>query len=228
MRIMPQSCLAKLSPRDFEFMGLILNQIESSLEDPFLRLARDPDTLHHLLKHPKLLAAITSLKQPINISAELYFFVIVRHALCEAGIDHLEMTDYVAGTLVEFAKGNPFRTETDDQLQVESTPYHVDFIEAINSANAYDRFYLHVRCGNQFLVLTGLFPGFIKNREKRRGAPGVRYYEGVARESYRSAREHPLANEFNLCEVYDMLTDQFRQTRRALNHLAMEYLWIGG
>ncbi|MDF1815925.1 MAG: hypothetical protein P1V20_27240 [Verrucomicrobiales bacterium] len=208
-------------------MAAILNGLDASKEDPFVRLARDPDTLDSILDHPMLLEAVLSMEQSVTVSSELYFYVLVRHALKEQGVDHIEVADYVAATLVEFAKGNPFQTGPDDNLQINGMPYHIEFVEAIQAANAYDRFYLHVHCGNQFLVLTGLFPGFIKRREERRGAPGVRYYEGVARGSYRTAGIHPLADEFALAEVYEILSDQFRETRRALNRLANEYLWLG-
>ena len=228
MRIMPKSCRARLSRPDFEFMAAVLNQIDSSNEDPILRLARDPDTLNSLLDHPRILESILTMKQPIRISSELYFYVLVRHALKESGIDHLDVADYIAGTLVEFANGNPFKTDPGDKVHFDGIPYHVEFIEAIHAANAYDRFYLHVHCGNQFLVLTGLFPGFIKHRETRRGAPGVRYYEGVAKGSFRTAGGHPLANEFALSEVYEFLANRFRETRKALNRMSSEYMWVGG
>ena len=227
MRIMPQSCRARFSRRDFEFIAAVLGDNQPSREDPLLRLLKDAPSLDLLLDDPKLLDAVIAMHQTVNISANLYFYILVRHALQKFGIDHREMADYVAGTLAEFSKGNPFDPGANDQMKPEGMPYHIDFIEAINSASPYDRFYLHVRCGDQFLVLTGLFPDFIEHRKKRRGAPGVRYYEGVARESYRSAGVHPLADEFTLCEIYELLSDQFRKTRRALNHMAREYMFIG-
>lgn len=209
-------------------MSGVLTEIDSSSrEEAFYQLAGDPESLDALLDHPKLLEVILDMGHPVDVSAELYFYVLVRHTLKEAGLDHIELADYVAATLAEYAMGNPFTSKSTDPVQVEGMPYHVDFVEAINSASAYDRFYLHVRCGNQFLMLTGLFPGFVKGREDRRGAPGVKYYEGVARESYRTAGQHPLADEFALCEVYDLLADQFRLTRRALNRMTREYMFLG-
>lgn len=210
-------------------MSGVLTSIESgSREEAFFQLAGDPESLDALLDHPKLLEAILDMGHPVDVSAELYFYVLVRHTLKEAGLDHIELADYVAATLAEYAMGNPFQSGSNDALQVDGMPYHVDFLQAINEAAHYDRFYLHVKCGNQFLVLTGMFPGFLKHRESRRGAPGVRFYEGVAQESYRTAMQHPLADEFALCEVYDLLADQFRVTRRALNRMTKEYMWLGG
>lgn len=225
---MPNTCRAHLSHRDLEFISVVLTRMGLSQNDALTRLLADPGTLDLILEDPNLLDAVMSLKSTVDISAELYFYVLVRHSLKESGLDDRDLADYVAGTLAEFARGNPFSQDDADPLQVGGMPYHVDFIEAIRSATSRNRFYLHVRCGNQFLVLTGLFPEFIKQREKRRGAPGVRYYEGVAQQSYRTAMAHPLADEFALCEVYDLLTIEFRKTRRALNRMTREYLSLSG
>jgi hypothetical protein len=224
---MPQSCRNRLNRRDFEFMASVLNGRSSGNQEAFLSLVNDAETLNSILDHPKLLEAMVSMKLSIAVSSELYFYVLVRHALKESGIDHREVADYVAGTLVEFARGNPFKSVPGDSLQINGLPYYIEFIEAIKSANRYDQFYLHVHCGNQFLVLTGIFPEAIIRREQRRGAPGVPYYESVAQGSFQTAGEHPLAIEFALSEVYEILADQFRITRRALNRLSKEFLCLG-
>ncbi len=227
MHLMPPSCRSRFSERDFDFIASVLGGHDVSGQDPLFRLFRDPDTLNLILDQPGLLEAVTEMRTAVEVSAELYFYVLVRHALRESGIDHREVADYVAAILAEFSRGNPFRFSAGEELRVQGMPYHVDFLEEIQSASAHDQFYLHVRCGNQFLVLTGLFPDFIERRKQRKGAPGVPYYESVARQSYRSAGGHPLADEFTLGEVYTLLADQFRAARRALNLMAREYLWLG-
>tara|TARA_R110002096_G_scaffold173997_8_gene349625 strand:+ start:1576 stop:2139 length:564 start_codon:yes stop_codon:yes gene_type:complete len=184
----------------------------------------DSDSLNSLLDHKQLWNAILHLKQPVTITPELYFYVLVRQALLEAGIDHLELADYIAATLADHATGSSAHT---GELSFNDAFYHVDFIEAMHSASPAEQFYLHVRCGNQFMVLTGLFPRFLARREERKGAPGVLYYEGVARDSFRTAGGHPLANEFALDEVYHLLAEEFPRTRKVLNRLAQEYLFLG-
>jgi len=191
-----------------------------------LRLAADPDSLDCLLDHPKLLQAIVALESPVSITPQFYFYVLLRHVLKESGLPQSSLCDYVAATLADFAAGTgqlrPRRGES-----LSAAPYHIDFIEELSVASTYDKFYLHVRCGNQFMVLTGLFPKFLEHREERRGAPGVRYYESVARDSFRCARNHPLANEFDLADVYELLSSEFTRTRMALNRMAREFLWLG-
>ena len=109
-----------------------------------------------MLEDARLLRAVLELVYPVDISVSLYFYVLVRHSLKEAGIDDVEVADYVAATLAEYAKGNPF-ARVGREPPVDFT-YSVDFMSALDQASDYDRFLLHVHCGNQFLVLTGLFP----------------------------------------------------------------------
>jgi hypothetical protein len=97
----------------------------------------------------------------------------------------------------------------------------------MNEASPSERFFLEVQCGNRFLVLTGLFPRFLERRAERRGAPGLGYYESVARHSFRTAGQHPLAEEYAVREVYGRLAECFTETRRALNRMADERLFLG-
>lgn len=227
MRSFPQSCRARLQRRDFVFIAEALTGVGPGGANPdtLLGLATEESTLNLFLDDPKLLRAILTIRYPISITPELYFYVLVRHALTEAGIDHVELADYVAATLANEASG--YSREPDGPNQLSGASYHVDFVQAIRNANTRERFFLHVSCGNRFLVLTGLFPKFLQRREERRGAPGLDYYEGVARESFRSASGHPLAGEFAVSEVLQLLAEVMPRARRALNRLSSEYLFLG-
>ncbi|MEM7012947.1 MAG: hypothetical protein AAF585_15840 [Verrucomicrobiota bacterium] len=225
MRSVPHSCRARLQRRDFRFIAQVLLGVPSDAQiAALISTTRDPEALIQVLDDSHLMTAIITMGAPISISAELYFYVLVRHALREARIDNADLADYVAATLAEYAKGNPLVPQEGEKF--EDVTYHVDFLQAINCANPHERFFLQVRCGNQFMVLSGLFPRFLKRREERHGAPGIRYYESVASESFRSAAEHPLAGEFAVNEVYPLLAEVMPQTRRALNRLGDEYLFI--
>ena len=72
-----------------------------------------------------------------------------------------------------------------------------------------------------------IIPGFIENRANHRGATQVDYYQEAARCAFKWAAKHPLANEFDLENVYPVLADKFDDTRKALNHLANDYLFLG-
>ena len=76
-------------------------------------------------------------------------------------------------------------------------------------------------------MLTGLFPKFLEHRAERRGAPGVNYYEGVARSAFLAAGDHPLADEFAVRTIYPRLAECLSETRLALNRMAEDYLFLG-
>jgi hypothetical protein len=213
-----------LETRDFEFIASVLGGAAlqgSALES----LLREPDTLDAVLDQPQLFQAIIGLVEPLSISPQLYFYVLVRDNLKNAGIDDIDVADYIAATLANHARGISSGSRA-MHPSVADFSYHVDFIGQFDGLSNCDRFFLHVHCGNQFLVLTGLFPSFLRRRSRRRGAPGVRYYEGVACDAFLAAREHPLAEEFAVADVYGQLAGRFRETRRALNKMAEDYLFL--
>ena len=188
--------------------------------DAIRRLTQDPECLQELLDQPEIRRALLESPVALPVSPSLYFYTLVRHALVGAGVDHIGLTDHIAGVLVS-KLGGPLKANNGPQYWAT---HAVDFIAQIREAQGLLKVHLEVAAGNQFLVLTGLFPKFIERRERRKGAPGVDYYESVARRAFQSAGEHPLADEFDLREVYRRLAGSFHQTRVALNHLADEYL----
>ena len=225
MNRVPTSCLERLSQRDFAFIEKIILGKEGTggtLESLF----EERDSLLAVLEHDGLFRSLIELPYPLGISPELYFFVMVRRGLKNGGIEDVEIADYVAAVLATHAMGGS-QGYTDLELPAADFSYHVDFLYALEGLSDYDRFFLEVECGNHFLVLTGLFPKFLEHRASRRGAPGLGYYEDLARGAFLAAGDHPLADEFAVRSVYPLLADRFSETRRALNLLADEYLFLG-
>jgi hypothetical protein len=89
------------------------------------------------------------------------------------------------------------------------------------------RFRLRVHIGNHSLFLTGVFAERIRYRAEQRGFPDVRYYESVGRANYRVARDHRLAQQFQLGPIFDTLAERFPDTRRALNDVAERLFVLG-
>lgn len=225
MNPVPTSCRARLQPRDFDFLSATL--AGSPEEQGFLTsLFSEPTALSAILENDRIFRAILELPMPLSVSPELYFYVLVRRSLKEAGIDDAEIADYVAATLADHAGGALSRNSSPRLPDAEFT-YHLDIIEKLADASPCERFFLEVQCGNRFLVLTGLFPRFLERRSERRGAPGLGYYESVARQSFRTAGLHPLATEYAVREIYGRLADCFTETRRALNRMAGDRLFLG-
>lgn len=225
MNPVPTHCRGRLQPRDFEF--IVATLAGGVHEAGFLReLFEEPAALSIVLEDPRLFQAVMELTAPLAITPELYFYVLVRRSLVDAGISDVAIADYVAATLASHAGGGLSRGGEGRRPEAEFT-YHVDIVERLSEASASERFFLEVQCGNRFLVLTGLFPRFLERRAERRGAPGLDYYEGVARQSFRLAGRHPLAAEYAVSEIYGRLADCFPETRRALNRMAEGRLFLG-
>jgi len=219
------SCLDRLTERDFRFIENAFAGDNSQC--PSLQwLFEDPETLPSILEHDVVFRKVVEMPFPLDISPQFYFYVLVRRALKDAGIKEVEIADYVAAALADNVCGRsaaPVGTEKPDY----DFTYHIDFLAAIEAASAYDRFFLEVECGNRFLVLTGLFPAFLEHRANRRGAPGLEYYEEVARNAFVAAGGRPLAEEFAVASIYSQLAACLSETRRALNRMSEEMLFLG-
>lgn len=220
----PTSCFERFTERDFRFLAEIVFGDADKLE-PLVHLAENHDSLLSILEEDRVFHQVIEVPFPLSISPEFYFFILVRHSLVDAGIPDLRIADYVAVTLADHSRSQALGKALSDKPDLDFT-YHVDFVAALDGLSHYDRFFLQVECGNQFLVLTGLFPRFLEHRANRRGAPKLGYYEEVARSAFLTASDHPLAEEFDLGRIYPRLAECLGETRRALNHMSEKYLFL--
>lgn len=224
MQHLATSCLDRLTERDFRFIEEALTG-KIDRNDSLRWLFEDPETLPSVLESDSVFRRVVEVPFPVDISPQFYFYVLVRRSLKDAGIEEIEIADYVAASLADHACGRSAAPVGMEKPAYDFT-YHIDFLAACEAASAYDRFFLEVECGNRFLVLTGLFPAFLENRANRRGAPGLDYYEEVARNAYVAAGSRPLADEFAVRTIYPLLAECFSETRRALNRMSEEMLFL--
>jgi len=206
-----------LQARDFAFIQAILASGEQE-HTALHTLLLDPEMLDALLDQPALYQAVQHRQGTLDISSALYFYLIVRNTLKDAGIDDRGVADYVSSILVSFSR-------TDCQRELlpgirEPMHYLVDMVSQIEQCDYYHRFFLYAHLGNHTLFLAGLFPKHLEYRVERRGAPGLPYFESMGMAHFKAARNHPLAREFDMAEVYDHLYLSFHDTRKALNQLA--------
>ena len=94
----------------------------------------------------------------------------------------------------------------------------MDFLSVIQSTRGILRFHLEVAAGDQFLVLTGLFPEFLDQRSGRHGAPGIGFYESFARQAYHSAAGRPGIDP-TARQLFGLLSETFPLARRSLNRM---------
>ncbi|HEX5789901.1 MAG TPA: hypothetical protein VFY13_02060 [Luteolibacter sp.] len=198
-----------------------------SLHDPdsggaIRSLAADPEALQAMLDLVEVRRALLESPVALPVSPSLYFFVLVRHALLEGGVDHLRLTDHIAGVLVDKLA---WASRGSGGLPTWTT-HAVDFIALIREASGLLKVHLEVAAGDQFLVLTGLFPSFIDQRRERCGAPGIDFYESFGRRSYQMASSHQALGPESR-ELFGLLAEVFPIARRSLNKMRESCLFLG-
>ena len=214
MHVIRPNCRVQFTADDIAFIASVY---QGSGRAIVVDLITEPETRDLLLDDKKLLYAILDHAGCLQISARLYFFVLVRHVLLEAGIDDRETTDYVAEMLVTYVA----RRSTSKIIPVKAPMVYVaDLMAAMQDASPKQRFVIRVHLGNLALFLVGLFPGYIRQRRQRKGAPSIDYYEQIGRSSYEMASSNRLAEQLALAPVYGRLSDRFHSTRLALNELS--------
>lgn len=132
------------------------------------------------------------------------------------------MADYVSGVLAERAAPDP-----DDLLGTlgAGLTHAADFVSILETSRGRLRFHLEVAAGNQFLVLTGMYPEFLRKRARHHGEPDLGFYESFASRAFRTAADH--AGHLEGRKVLGALSDAFPQIRKALNRMTEEFVFLG-
>ena len=208
-----------LSKRDLDFLLRVLARDERE-GTALLVLLTDAGTVDRVLDSPALFDRILRSQGALEISDFLYFYLMVRGVFRESGLRDPDLADYVAGALVDCSLCPSTQPDSRSPL-----PFLVDWNEELEQAvTSYEKFFLSVQIGNFLLVATGIFHEHLKERSRRRGAPGLRYYEDFGAGIYKEASRHPLAREFFLEDRFFQLSESFRSSRRALNRLSDQFL----
>jgi hypothetical protein len=172
----------------------------------------DPRTLNALLAGPQFSTA----------RPELVFYVLIRHALLEDGINDRGMADYLAALVLTFGReGRAWH------IAQESTEYRylVDIVAAGDQSRGQRAFLLRAHLGEFALWLSGLFPDHITAREQRRAAPPLSYYEELGSAGYRLAARYSEAEQHGIAELYRNCADFFPALRVALNRVADRHMF---
>jgi hypothetical protein len=218
-------CWYRFTAADWRFIAEALSLSEQGCES-LATMGDDPDAVRHVADHPRVFEQLLLSPRAALVSPELFFLVVVRHTLKRIGVEEMEVADYIAVVCSDFGVPPPRRIGNSANPEPERL-YSMDWMQALDKARGHERFFIHVQCANQFLVLTCLYPDFLHRRAERQGAPDVGYYEGVVSTHLDAAGKHVLAEEFALREVLTQLASGFPPVRRAMNHTLREYLNLG-
>ncbi|MDB4875423.1 MAG: hypothetical protein JWM41_1869 [Gemmatimonadetes bacterium] len=194
---------ARILARD---SGEELAQLEARLSNEGIdAVLDDPRLPSALLRHPR----------GANASFSLFAYVMVRHALRQAGEGDRGLADYVSAIVIHFGfRDRSHRiADSDDEVYTALAQLGGD----VDDPDARRSFLVRTHLGNYALWLSGLFPDHIEQRRWRRGGPDLEYYEEMGRRGFQLAADHRLADEHGLATLYATAAERFGILRTALN-----------
>lgn len=224
MKLIQPNCRIQFTAEDLEFITQTLAGAPGD-RSALLQLLAEGETLDLILDDKKLFQALLEHRGCLRISNRLYFYVIVRNVLREAGIDDRDVADYTAELLAEYSDFEASRCRVPGQ----DTPldYFFEMLAALKDADERQSFYIRAHIGNHSLFLSGVFPQRIRYRAEKKGFPDLRYYEAMGQSSFRIASDHRLASQYELAPIYNTLADRFQETRQALNDMSERLVSLG-
>ncbi len=184
-----------------------------------------------LLDDARLLAGLLSAPQGAHASLPLFAYVVVRHALRDAGADDRTMADYVASMLLQFGMRDRARRigESDDEVYDTLAELLAHVGEGSGNdaggTGATRAFLVRTHLGNYALWLSGMFPDHVEQRRWRRGGPDLDYFEDMGRRGFTLAARHRLANTYGLDGLFSAMAERFGVLRVALNRVSDRLLF---
>jgi len=178
--------------------------------------------LDAILDDPRTLNALLAGREFSTARPELIFYVLIRQALLEDGINDRGLADYLAALVVSFGRGGRAYHIAEDTTEYR---YLVDIVSAADQSSGRKAFMLRAHLGEFALWLSGLFPDHIAAREQRRAAPPLAYYEELGSTGYRMAARFNEAEEAGIAELYRNCADFFPALRVALNRVADRHIF---
>jgi hypothetical protein len=188
------------------------------------KLWQDSDGLREMLDLKEVFRSLLESPSAIQVSPRFYFYVLVRHSFLQAGLADAELADYVAGVMAKRVSSNG-----DDPLQdvTRGFTHAAEFLSFISSSKGRMRFHLQLAAGNQFLILTGLYPDFLKRRSEKGEAPDLEFYESFAQRAYQGAAANHEAPGSASRHLLGALAAAMPTARRSLNRVAEEFVFLG-
>jgi hypothetical protein len=175
-----------------------------------------------ILDDPRTLNALLAGRHFSTARPELVFYVVIRHALLEDGINDRGLADYLAALVLSFGRGGRAYHIAEDNTEYR---YLVDIVAAGDSSTGSRAFMLRAHLGEFALWMSGLFPDHIVARQQRRAAPPLEYYEELGSTGYRLAARYDDAEQHGLADLYRNCADFFPALRMALNRVADRHLF---
>lgn len=216
------SCRSRFTEADFDFVASVLAPGRPNCH--LAKLWQDPEGMREMLDLKELFHCLIDSPAALTISPRFYFYMLIRHSFLQGGLADCGLADYVAEVMtkrVSASGKDPFQDVT------RGFTHAAEFLSFISTSTGRLRFHLQVAAGNQFLILTGLYPEFLRRRSEKGEAPDLEFYESFAQRSFRSAASNRLAPGSATKHLLGTLADAMPAARRSLNRVAEEFVFLG-
>jgi hypothetical protein len=215
---MIQADLRHQLTRDDAQLALRLVAHESAAAYETAETALRDQGIDALLDDARLRDALLRDARARRASLPLFVYVVVRHALRDAGEPDRVIADYVASVVVQFASGDrAWRIGAMDDERYDSM---VSLLADSGVGDARRAFLIRQHMGNHALWLAGLFPDHVEQRRWRRGGPDLSYYDELGQRGFALAAEHRLSEDTGLRPVFTRAAEEFALLRTALNRVS--------
>ncbi len=214
------SCRTRITPEDLTFLIAALEKSDRE-RAPLRSLAEDPDALDRLLDSPLLFQRLLEAPKLLDVSPYFFYYVVVRRAFLDHGIEDRRVADYVGALLSHHVHGRAGGGAS-------AGVYLVDLVREIAEARSSEHaFSLQTEVGDRALYLAGVFPDWIYHRHRYGRRPiDLDYYEEIGSRYYAVAARHEAAARLELADVLAFLAEAFVALRQALNDLVDDHLHI--
>jgi hypothetical protein len=207
----------QLTRHDVALVLALLDQQGSEVRERGEHALREQG-LDALLDDPALLPALVGTPRGREASLALFSYVLVRHALLQAGEKDRVLADYAASVMLHFGLRDRAQRihEADDQTYDTLAALLAD----AEGAEPRRAFLVRAHLGNYALWMSGMFPDHIAHRVHRRGGPPIEYFEEMGRRGFKMAAEHRLAGEHGVAMLFALASERFPVLRVALNRIS--------
>jgi len=216
--VIQANCRAQFTADDFSF---VVRTLAKSQRDAvsLVSLLSDVEERDAILDHDLIYNSLVDEAGCLQVSAAFYFYILTRRVLRRVSLDERALTDYVAAVLLAFSHVSQLRAPEEKNFTVRNFTYISDILLRLNTCSPEQGYVLRLHLANYTLFFSGMFAERVHSHAQRRGAPGLSFYEAVGQSSYLSAAQHPQSKRTDLQAIFEMLGNEFRRVRIALNDL---------
>jgi len=216
--VIQANCRAQFTADDFSFVVRVLAKSQKDAVS-LVTLLSDEEERDAILDHDLVYQSLVDDVGCLQVSAAFYFYVLTRRVLRRVSLDERALTDYVAAVLLAFSRTSQLRAPDEKTVTSRSFTYVSDLMLQLDKCPPEQAYMLRAHMANYTLFLSGMFAERVQSHAERRGAPGLSFYEAVGQSSYLSISGHPQAKRTEHQAIFELLGNEFRRVRLALNNL---------